>query len=855
MAMDDINGGGGGSYTPSWKREAEEKAWAAAKEEERRRDRVNEQEIISYTPPAATTPTVTTQQEARNAEAAYRASVGANSNSTGGNTASSNTMSQQEARNAEAVYRASVGANSNSTGGNTTPQLTNPNGYSVSEIIQQATPTPTPSPTPTPTPEPVPEPEPEPEPTPTSTPTTIASVAETPVVYAPETAEAALAPAQRRAENQAPAVSSYVEEEAENLTGKKGWSSVSRGNSEPVVYTGGATSPTQTQRTNQTLSNQTKNLITNADDDATILAKYWQMTPEQQAAQVGNARVQAALRGAANNQARMNAGNGYVSTAALRETASSPQQAVREPVHYLGAGDVEPGTMNFATHMGPILTDSGQSSYVPGTIGSQQYLADNGLSWAGQGAAAAVTPVSVTPVSDDYPGGYDAMFSDMVRIQMARGMSQEAAEQYARQEISRQNLAAAAQSSGLSYTPRRSGEIRAEEQGPSGPRVSSESVQRAIEALNRQGIYGAEAERQALQMTADIQGLRDDINAWVGNRTSQNQVDLMNQFARDERTGRWNTIIPAGSYQIPGTETYAYDPDSADVMAGNYRVGTPGNQRFDARQERGNQTPAVSDSVTTSGRPGADAALENVMNSGAAQEAAARLRRAHSAAADYRNRNVGQQSGSESGSENGSAGTSASTKSSGQKTSATGLADYLKEAMKKAQKLKGSYPDNFGKAVIKLPFRSGGYTEADLINAGNSVALKDRNNKNVYEGYYLWDGVYYPIDQVKANYYNTHGHSYRGWQEPMREYWNNFGTFYGYRPDWKTAGGVNVWKQNNPQAYSYRGGGGGGAAAPAATTQRFRLSGGTGSGYSQNYGRGSTANNGLYWNPNSTWNI
>ena len=93
-----------------------------------------------------------------------------------------------------------------------------------------------------------------------------------------------------------------------------------------------------------------------------------------------------------------------------------------------------------------------------------------------------------------------------------------------------------------------------------------------------------------------------------------------------------------------------------------------------------------------------------------------------------------------------------------------------------------------GGTVVKAPYRKGGYSEAELMAMGN-MPYKDRNGYNAYEGYYRApDGNWYPVDQVKANYYNDNYHSYRGWDEGMRDYYNTFGTFDGYTPTWRSTG-------------------------------------------------------------------
>lgn len=142
-----------------------------------------------------------------------------------------------------------------------------------------------------------------------------------------------------------------------------------------------------------------------------------------------------------------------------------------------------------------------------------------------------------------------------------------------------------------------------------------------------------------------------------------------------------------------------------------------------------------------------------------------------------------------------------------------------------------SYGQDMEKGV-KAPYRTGGYTEEELNAYGNKPRSdwKYYNGKVAYEGYYLApNGKYYPVDQTKYEYWKRNGGSYKGWEEGMRDYWNNFGTFYGY----------------NKRKTNYGGGGGG-----------YRYYGGSGNYYSGSGSSGSSNNsNGLYWNPNTSWSI
>lgn len=142
-----------------------------------------------------------------------------------------------------------------------------------------------------------------------------------------------------------------------------------------------------------------------------------------------------------------------------------------------------------------------------------------------------------------------------------------------------------------------------------------------------------------------------------------------------------------------------------------------------------------------------------------------------------------------------------------------------------------SYGQDMEKGV-KAPYRTEGYTEEELNAYGNKPRSdwKYYNGKVAYEGYYLApNGKYYPVDQTKYEYWKRNGGSYKGWEEGMRDYWNNFGTFYGY----------------NKRKTSYGGGGGG-----------YRYYGGNGYSYSGSGSSGSSnEGNGIYWNTNTSWSI
>ena len=140
-----------------------------------------------------------------------------------------------------------------------------------------------------------------------------------------------------------------------------------------------------------------------------------------------------------------------------------------------------------------------------------------------------------------------------------------------------------------------------------------------------------------------------------------------------------------------------------------------------------------------------------------------------------------------------------------------------------------------GGTGVKAPYKSGGYTDAELQAMGN-MPYTDRYGRTQYEGYYLApDGNWYPVDQEKAAYYKKYG-TYDGWDEGMRKYYNTFGTFYGYTPTWRTTGrktGSNYYSGGR-KSYSYNR---------------------SGSNYnSSGYGSGSNSNYTNYYTPNRITN-
>ena len=433
-------------------------------------------------------------------------------------------------------------------------------------------------------------------------------------------------------------------------------------------------------------------------------------------------------------------------------------------------------------------------------------------------------------------------FDIQVRILKDRGYSQDEAERMAREEFGNYSYSGDMPS----YVRR---DVPKADYTPGDAMQSY--LQEGRDAATAQGLQGNEAENYAVRYANERMAVL------------QNAAQMTDAEAARRR---------------PGTSAYYYEPVPGTGTGSNYYAGTAprrsGEERAEERtlqyipptggqesgglteaQRRFEQEEAAGLWSTERGRddreqggnpnrPGADAALEEVMNNGN-QRRPDSVRYAEEAAARRNDGSgtgtAGSQSGSNTGSNTGTKsyeGRSVGSRGDSNIGSKTGDGSVPKGS----QYFTPSYGQEMEKGV-KAPYRKGGYTAEELQKMGNAprTDFKYNNGKKAYEGYYLApDGNYYPIDQDKANYYRRYG-TYDGWEEGMRDYWKNFGTFYGYRPDWKNAGrgaGGGGGRSSGGGGYSYSGG---------------RSSGGTGNGKS--YGAGSTANNGLYWNPNSSWSI
>ena len=679
----------------------------------------------------------------------------------------------------------------------------------------------------------------------------------------------------------------------------------------------------------------------------------WQKNPENREAAVRAANAPlAAARGERTLQDREHIlGAGPNEPGAPIWPVANPQGQL----HYLGAGPNEPGTPAITVaprnYMSDYQPNPALNELLNPPVGSPQYLSDNGLSWAGGGQpAGGGAVVNTTSVTDDYPGGAQAMLEDGIRIRMGQGESYDQALQETRADIARQNLLAAA-GTGLRYQPyqpaSQGAAVRDQSRNgePGNQRYDartgkgSNTFREINEGMGNAEIYsivynnallsGMSPESAAVAAAEGVNHWRDynprDIAAkigatienadvyedWLRNNTDlgsrvftsedervRYEQGLGNQFEnaaaageiegltssaeirerldrmRDQEQARIDrlkelaeqhseSIGYEGAAQkaeaegyLPGTQefdqaVYQNMKESWQQAAGSgqSRNGEPGNQRYVYRPEAAGSGQSAEGSTQSGGRPGVDAEIMSwggepaAAGSGQrtpdsvrfAEEQAARRNeffagRSLQGAGAGNGAGTGNGTGAGAGTGSGAGAGTGSGKDSGKGTGGKGT-----DIPEGSKIYEPSYKGNQGSKVVKAPYKKDGYTEEEIHKMGNVPYLK-RNGDYLYEGYYKWNNKYYPIDQEKANYYKYNGNSYKGWEEGMRDYFNNFGTFYGYRSDWRKAG------RAVPNYSGGRGGGGGGGRG-------YSYGGGS------SYGNGSTANNGLYWNPNTSWSI
>lgn len=314
-------------------------------------------------------------------------------------------------------------------------------------------------------------------------------------------------------------------------------------------------------------------------------------------------------------------------------------------------------------------------------------------------------------------------------------------------------------------------------------------------AANASALFSGTVEDRKRDRTREIEEAAMERQGRDYQEYTQAEYDALHRQAQQQADREIEAEIGGGR---PAVDVNAL---GAAQRAG-YTYEPPANQQT-GNQQTGNQVSDTAQKVTERMRenPGMplDQALEQIM----------------------------EETGAGTGSSSTSGGTSGGTSSSGSSTVPKGSTYFTP-----------SYGQDMTRGV-KAPYRAEGYTASEIEAMGNKARSDQKyyNGSKAYEGYYLApNGKYYPVDQEKAAYYKANGGSYEGWEEPMRDYYKTFGTYYGYRPDWKTAGRSSYGGYSySPRSYSYsRGGNSYGGSS---------------------YGSGSPANNGLYWNPNSSWSI
>ena len=308
-------------------------------------------------------------------------------------------------------------------------------------------------------------------------------------------------------------------------------------------------------------------------------------------------------------------------------------------------------------------------------------------------------------------------------------------------------------------------------------------------------------------------------------RQVRQEIADVNAYAASKRAGY--------DYNPPRTSTAGYTPTS---------IYTPTSA-----------TPAATTGTNTNGRPGIDinaygasrrAGYDYVpVQTGTSQNMVGLGRPSNGGTVGGAIDTTQLPAGTTGGTNNG--GTTGGTTTGGTTTGANGAVP------KGSKTYNPSYEQ--GGDVVKAPYKVGGYTAEEIEAMGNHPYGTKYGSK-VYEGYYQApNGNYYPVDQMKANYWRRNGGSYKGWQEGMRGYFNTYGTFYGYRPDWQTAGkgkkGGSGKGGSNNNNYQYRGGSNKGGSGNNNNNNNNNNHNGI------SYGVGSTPNNGLYWNGNTSWSI
>ena len=469
-----------------------------------------------------------------------------------------------------------------------------------------------------------------------------------------------------------------------------------------------------------------------------------------------------------------------------------------------------------------------------------RYMEENGFSWTGNPSMSAdrtTTGSGETFMDPDIQAAYE----HSVQAWLDYGLPEEEAKANAKRALADQMKTTVSE---LPKTVQRYGEIRAEAQAPAAPTTQAAAASRpttepTIEELAKQ--YGIS---QGTLEDPDFQKILQNMKA----QGMTNSAALSNSYAQFQGTRqdeKRQLVYDLEEKYLDEAGLDYSDLGNAEADALHARAVKEAEEafkeptyRYTGEQRAEKQAPkftwptfggkAANTTTTpttggTNNRPGAAAEVASWdQNQGWVQQ-------------NEKEGGVIDESSKPRTDKNGNVTTNAAGNpvTTGSTQSTTQNSTDKSSNPKGTQYLTPSYGQ--GGKVVKLPYKSGGYTEAELMALGNK-AYGTKYGANVYEGYYQApDGNYYPVDQEKAAYYLKNGYSYDGWEEPMRDYYKTFGTFYGYRPDWKQSGNSNNNYSFSPRNYSYSSGGNYGSG--------------------RSYGRGSTPSNGLYWNGNTSWSI
>lgn len=536
----------------------------------------------------------------------------------------------------------------------------------------------------------------------------------------------------------------------------------------------------------------------------------------------------------------------YMANQNAAEQANDQWATVVDNTSALGGGYVQPVT--------PQLASEGIPSTTPVLPGAQAVRNSQEIAQTVSGAlrdfAAGVTRPGTTPVENTLPdlplttpvlSTTDAIRNGVENSMNAYDQEMAGRKIMARDRISAQRAAdeaAALQDASTQWVRRVTPNLASEgapsmayivEQQPAtrdavtADPAYQDRYDRAIEALNRQGIYGDEADRQAREMASDITTLIQDVKEWATpeyDETPEEKAERLAQMTND-------LIANGGINNIVESESNADKRDRLDAMT---------QQLIDSG--------AINDMPAAENDQGLWDRLTNAWNGGGSKEGTKPASAESTTPSTTTNKGTNTPASSSSEADATQLAYEAYLLATGKRVEDLDDNDFwqirlaaqeLKDKWGKGQPATASeavtaaqdrkpkpqyFTPSYGQDMekgVKLPYKQGGYTEADLKSAGNKP-YKDAYGNTQYEGYYQWNGVWYPVDQQKAEYYMRYG-TYNGWDEGMRDYFNTFGTFYGYTPTWRTTGRNTGGGGYRNYSWSSRGGGGGGGGGYYGSSQ------------------------------------